>query len=82
VDQHLNWRWIFYIMTTMGGALTFMSYFFLKETLYRPNERKLPPLSNVGDWLETIKAVNPVSSIIQNVGEYHHIKYACLLKIF
>ncbi|CAO3635094.1 unnamed protein product [Cunninghamella blakesleeana] len=34
VNQYLGWRWIFYIKTIIGGVITLLNIFFLKETLY------------------------------------------------
>ncbi|CAO3635098.1 unnamed protein product [Cunninghamella blakesleeana] len=34
VNQYLGWKWIFYIKTIIGGIITLLNVFFLKETLY------------------------------------------------
>lgn len=44
----------------MGGALTILSYIFIKETLYVPNAKKLPPPANIKERLQRLK-FNPVS---------------------
>jgi MFS family permease len=37
----LNWQWIFYILTIIGGVLFLLTLFFLQETLERrPLEKK------------------------------------------
>lgn len=69
IDQYLGWQWIFYIMTIMGGTLTILSYCLLSETLYRPNQKKLPPSSNLYDRLEIMK-FNPVSGLKER-GNYN-----------
>ncbi|KAI7871798.1 major facilitator superfamily domain-containing protein [Spinellus fusiger] len=38
VTQYLGWRWIFHIMSIMGGFLTIINFLFLKETLYTPHD--------------------------------------------
>lgn len=60
IDQYLGWRWIFYIKTIMGGVLTVLSYLFIKETLYIPNAKQLPPPTNMKERLQRLK-FNPVS---------------------
>ncbi|KAI9302951.1 major facilitator superfamily domain-containing protein [Cunninghamella echinulata] len=41
VNQYAGWRWIFYILTIIGGVVTLLNIFFLKETLYiDPNVEK------------------------------------------
>jgi hypothetical protein len=46
----------------MGGVLTILSYIFIKETLYIPNAKQLPPPTSIGERLERLK-FNPVSFI-------------------
>lgn len=60
IDQYLGWRWIFYIKTIMGGVLTVLSYVFIKETLYVPNAKQLPPPADFKERLSRLK-FNPVS---------------------
>ncbi|KAI7887394.1 MFS general substrate transporter [Lichtheimia hyalospora FSU 10163] len=36
VDQYLGWRWIFYVSAMIGGVVTVVDLFFLRETLYQP----------------------------------------------
>ncbi|GAA5817662.1 hypothetical protein MFLAVUS_011213 [Mucor flavus] len=62
IDQYLGWRWIFYIKTIMGGVLTILSYIFIKETLYVPNTKKLPPPANIKERLQRLK-FNPFGSL-------------------
>lgn len=60
IDQYLGWRWIFYIKAIMGGCLTILSFIFIKETLYVPNTRQLPPPTSFKERFERLK-FNPVS---------------------
>ncbi|KAI9362358.1 major facilitator superfamily domain-containing protein [Pilaira anomala] len=62
IDQYLGWRWIFYIKTIMGGLLTVLSYIFIKETLYIPNAKQLPPPKNMKERLQRLK-FNPFGSL-------------------
>lgn len=44
----------------MGGVLTILSFVFIKETLYTPNAKQLPPPTNMKERLQRLK-FNPVS---------------------
>jgi hypothetical protein len=47
-------------MAIMGGVLTILTFLFVKETLYIPKERALPPPKTLKDRLNRLK-FNPVS---------------------
>ncbi|KAI8886540.1 MFS general substrate transporter [Backusella circina FSU 941] len=62
VDQYLGWRWIFYIMTILGGVLTILTFLFVKETLYIPKELTPPPPKTMKERLDKLK-FNPLGSL-------------------
>jgi multidrug resistance protein len=61
INQYLNWRWIFYIKTIMGGVFLILSYFFIPESLYVPESQRAAPPSNYKERLDRLK-FNPVSA--------------------
>ncbi|CEI92095.1 hypothetical protein RMCBS344292_06368 [Rhizopus microsporus] len=61
LDQYLGWRWIFYVCTILGGAITIAALFFLKETLYRPGQKEVAPIG-IKERLERFK-FNPFASL-------------------
>ncbi|SAM03786.1 hypothetical protein [Absidia glauca] len=43
VAKHFGWQWMEYVLAVFGGAVTLISFFFMKETLYLAPS---PPLSD------------------------------------
>jgi MFS family permease len=59
IDQYLSWRWIFYVKAIFGGVITLLNLVVLRETLYIPNAKQLPPPTDFKERLERLK-FNPV----------------------
>ncbi|CAO3620800.1 unnamed protein product [Mucor hiemalis] len=62
VDQYLGWQWIFYLKTIMGGVLTILNFLLIKETLYIPNAKAVPPPANMKERIQRLR-FNPFGSL-------------------
>ncbi|KAI8985912.1 major facilitator superfamily domain-containing protein [Pilobolus umbonatus] len=62
IAQYLGWRWIFYIKAIIGVVLTTLNFLFVKETLYDPNAKDIPPAKSFKERLGRLK-FNPFVSL-------------------